>query len=142
MPARESLMQLFIIKLTVKNTKVYLSDGSDRIGASTDVELNFNIGKNLKNLGGFIKSETALRYDQDSFSFYLSQPELQELQVQGIPPKYTKIVTDKSQEIMREFIKSVKVYQIKDDDLKHRLAKAVLKRVEVINGQLVIVLGY
>ena len=131
-----------IFVLAVKNTRVFLTDGSDRIGASTDLELNVKIKDKPKNLGGFIKSETGVRYDQGNFCFYLLGPEIKELKIRGIPERYTRAVSAGTKRILEQYMSDVPVYKIKDDSLKLKLAKAVLKDVEVVNGRLVVTLGY
>jgi hypothetical protein len=83
-----------------------------------------------------------VRYDQENFCLHLLSPEIQELQVEGVPEKYTKAVSLGTRKILQQYITDVPVYKIKDDNLKLKLAKAVLKNAEVIDGKLVITLGY
>lgn len=140
LPYEKKFALIFLLK--VQNTKVFLTEGSNRIGASTDVEVTIKIGDKPKHIGGFIKSETGVRYDQDKFCFYLLTPEIQELKIQGIPDKYTKAVSSGTKKILRRYVTDVPVYKIKDKNLKLKLAKAILKNVQVVNGKLAITLGY
>ena len=132
----------FIFLLSVRSTEVSLIEGTDRIGAVTDLDLNIKLGDNPKNLGGSIQSETGIRYDQEQFCFYLLSPEIQEVKIEGVPEKYTKPVSSGTKKIMQAYITDVPVYRIKDDTLKMQLAKAVLKKAAVRNGKLELTLGY
>ncbi len=140
LPYEKKFALIFV--LTVKNTKVFLTEGSDRIGCSTDLELNAKLEDVQKNLGGYIKSEAGIRYDQEKFCFYLLKPELQDLWIQGIPEKYTTAVSVGTKLIIRQYLEEVIVYRISDRSLQRKLARCVLKRVNVVNGRLVITLGY
>ena len=140
MPYEKSLA--FIFKLQARNTTVLLESGSNRIGASTDVLLNMKLNDNDKNLGGYVRSDTGIRYDQKDFCFYLINPVVQELKIQGIPEKYTAVVTGSAKKLLEHYLLDIPVYKINDKNLKLKLAKAVLKKVDVVDGKLVLTLGY
>lgn len=131
-----------IFDLNVRNTKVSLTPGSDRISASTDVDLGGQLKGEEKKVGGTVTSEAGIRYDQENFCFYILDPEIKSVTIQGIPEKYTSRVADGTKPILQKYLSDVRVYKIKDDNLKMKLAKAVLKKVEVVQGKLALTLGY
>ncbi len=131
-----------IFELTVRNTKVNLTEGSERIGATTDVELNVKLGEKLKNLGGTVGAEASIRYDQEKFCFYIVEPEITDVKIQGVPEEYTDRAAAGTKPILQSYLSDVRVYEIRDNNLKLKLAKAVLKDVKVVDGKLALTLGY
>lgn len=133
---------LLVCKLTVMNTTVLLQEGSRRIGATTNVELSLNVGKNPKVLTGSTTADAGLQYDQETSTFYLQQPFIRDLKIAGIPEKYITSVSAKSQEILQDYLNKVPVYRVKDDNMKMKLAKAVIKNIQVLDGTVAVTLGY
>jgi hypothetical protein len=131
-----------IFTLTAQDTKVLLKDGSDRIGAITNVNLNIGLGGNSVNVGGSVHASTGVRYDNSKFRFYLKSPAIEDVKIGGIPEQYTSVVSATCKTIMLELIDEVPVFTIKDKDLKTKLAKAVLKKVNIVDGALAVTLGY
>jgi hypothetical protein len=140
MPYKKQFALIFT--LIAQDTQVILKDGSDRIGAITNVKLDINLGGNTVDLGGSIHASTGIRYDNSKFCFFLKTPAIEEVKIRGIPEQYTSMASATCKTIMLELINEVPVYTIKDKDLKTKLAKAVLKRVEIADGALAVTLGY
>jgi hypothetical protein len=130
------------LDLTVKDMEVLLEAGRDQIGAAADIDLIVKIGPNPKTLSGFVKAWTGIRYDQSEHCFYLRNPEIEELNIDGIPVPLTKIVPTAVKPVMTALILEVPFFVIKDDNLKMQLAKAVLKDVKVSDGAVTVTLGY
>jgi hypothetical protein len=132
----------FIFNLSASNTKVILTEGSERIGASTDIGLNVKVKDVSKDFGGSVLSSTAIRYDKEQSRFYLQDPLFDDIQVEGLADKYEASVLKGVKKVMGLYLTDVPVYTIKDDNMKMKLAKAFLKNVGVSEGRLVITLGY
>ena len=132
----------FVFKLTVNSTEVLLAEGSARIGGATDFDIDIKLRNGASRFEGSIKWETGVRYDQDRSCLYLLSPEIQKLQIEGVPEKYTRAVSVSTKTILRKHLTEVPIYKIRDKTLKHRLARAVVKKVEVVDGKLAVTLGY
>lgn len=132
----------FIFNLRLASTEMFLEAGSDRIGVGTVVQLNINLGKSTQNLGGYIKANAGLKYNPENFSFYLQNPAVESVRIEGIPEKYTQKVSETLREIMQKIFAEIPVYQVQVDELKMKLAKSVLKDLRIENGKVIVVLGY
>ena len=131
-----------IFKLTVHQADVLLTEGSDRIGIDAAAVLNIGLGKEPKSLDGSINADTSLSYNQDTFCFYLHNPVVHGLTIQGIPQRYTDRVSKASQSMLHKHLPTIRVYRISDKNLKMKLARAVLKDVRVKDGKLHVTLGF
>jgi hypothetical protein len=131
----------FIFTLTLKNTEVLLKNGSDRIGVLTHVEMSVRLGDKSEGRSGSIQAMTGIRYDPETFRFYLQKPQVEDILIEDVPSKYTDMVEKAGREILETFLDEIHVYTIDDKDMKMKLARAVLKDVNIVNGSLRITLG-
>jgi uncharacterized protein DUF1439 len=132
---------LLIFDMAYKNPEVHLVEGSDRIQFGLESGLTFPFGGETKTLAGDSQITAGLRYDADSHEFYLVDPQIDRLDIQGIPPA----LTAKSEAALKAVAQDVRerypVYTIKPTDLKKVTARMILKSVVAQNGELVITLG-
>lgn len=133
---------LLVLSLRVKGLTVRLDEGSDRIGADADLGLNLQIGTAREPLGATARIDTRLRYDQQRFCLYLIEPEVHRASLRGIPDRYTDVALRYARLGIQHLVNEVPVYTIRDDSLKLKLARAVVKDVAVHNGRVVVTLGY
>ena len=127
--------------LTITRADVLLEEGSDRIGAVCPMKLRVKLGEPVE-ISGRVSADSRLRYDRQSFCFYLVDPVIREADIEGVPARYTKNVAKHSRDILRHVGNEIPVYVITDDRLKKKLARAVLKDVRVRNGRVEVGLGY
>jgi hypothetical protein len=132
---------LLVIKLTLENPKVHLLNGSDRVRMGLDVVLNLNVGGEAKPLGGKIEVSGAVAYVPESAQFFLINPVVENLSVQGIPQKYAERVTQVLSKALTAYYAEHPVYQFTSTDAKWAAAKLILKSVKVENQQLVLHMG-
>ena len=82
-----------------------------------------------------------LRYAPESASFYFTDAKIEELQISGVPEKYSEQVTKYGSEILAAYLEKKPVYTITEDNLEMRAAKLLLKDVRAETGVLVVELG-
>ncbi len=133
--------KLLVLVLTLSNPQVGLEEGADRISFGVDATLNLTIGGQQKPLGGTGTITTGLRYHPDDYSFYLNDPIIEELEIQGIPIQYVDKVNEVAMKLAEERINECPIYKLKGDDLKQATARLILKDMVVEDGKLVITLG-
>jgi len=132
---------LFIIQVTLNNPRVNLKNGSNKVGAGLDVVFNITLNKNPKPLGGTVDVSGGVRYLSEKGQFFLTNPAIESLTVQGIDPKYTDKANKALTKALAEYYKNNPIYTLRVNDLKQAAAKMVLKDVVVENQELVITLG-
>jgi Protein of unknown function (DUF1439) len=131
----------FIFQVTLDNPRVELTNGNDRINAGLDVVLNIKLGGEEKPLGGSLDASGSIRYEPESGQFYLTDPNIEQFSIQGIPEKHISKATTVMEQALTEYYASHPIYTLKVGDIKQAAAKLVLKSVLVENKELVVVLG-
>ena len=132
---------LFIIQITLDNPRVMLENGSDRVNAGLDVSLNITINENSEPLGGSIDVSGGVRYVQEEGQFFLTDPIIENLHVDGISSAYTDKVDGALTTALAEFYSERPIYTLSDFDAKQVAVQMVLKNVVVDDKELVITLG-
>ncbi|MCK4341038.1 MAG: DUF1439 domain-containing protein [Phycisphaerae bacterium] len=138
-PVEKSYLLIFV--LTLSDPKVVLEEGADRLSFGLNATLNIKIGDEEKPLSGTGLVSTGIRYNPDDYSFYLTDPKIEQLAIQGIPIEYTDKVNEVAKKLALERINNYPVYQLKDDDIKQAAARLILQDLIVKEGKLVITLG-
>jgi len=133
---------LLVLTLTLSDPRVELTEGSDRISFGLSASVNIRINAQPKPLGGKGQISTALRYDPTDASFYLGDPAIQRLEVQGVPVEYVDVVNKLARELLSERLERYPVYTLDRPDLTQTAARLLLKELTVRNGNLVITLGF
>lgn len=132
---------LFIIQVTLENPKVNLKNGSNRVNAGLDVVLNVTIEKNPKPLGGTVDASGGIKYVSEKGEFYLTNPIIEDFEIQGIPAKYMSNVNKALTKALAEYYSNNPVYTLRGRDAKQVAARMVLKNVTVENKEMVVTLG-
>lgn len=132
---------LVIFHVTFDNPRVDLEDGTNRINAGLGVGLNIRIDNESLPLGGTIDVSGGVKYVPGKGEFFLTDPAIERLSIQGVPEQYSKKVNWVLTKALGEFYTKYPVYSLKSSDLKHLAAKTVLKNVAIENSELVVTLG-
>ena len=138
----EAMMPLekkkFFVTTILTNPIVDLIASTNEIGLSSDIQIK--APGNISGKGS-VSFSGSLRYENDTGSFYFDNLNITELEIEKIPesslPKIKKMLAF----VASKFLTRKPVYKFKDNDLKHKLAKATLKSVTVENETLLIELG-
>lgn len=139
MPLSKSVF--FIFKVTLDNPRVKLENGSSRINAGMDVLLNITVNKQPIPLGGSIDVSGGIKYNPETAQFFLTDPVIENLKVQGLPEKHTNKANKALSKVLTEFYKKNPIYTLKAKDAKKAAAKLLLKNIVVKNKELVVTLG-
>ena len=132
---------LFIFQVTLDNPRVHLENGSNRLKAGLDIKLNIQPGKEQVPLGGIIDVSGGVKYIAEKGDFFLTDPVIERLAVEGLQSKYTDKINLVLTKALGEFYASHPIYSLKTTDIKQTAAKLILKNAIVDNKELVITLG-
>lgn len=127
---------LFTVR--VSSIDVELKEGSDRVGLISDMEIktpHLSTGKGRAYVDG------KLAYNPVDGSFYFNDPQVKDVKFENIPAKYHKLVGRIFQRAIARRLAKTPVYKLKENKLKHQLAKTLLKSVKVVDQKLVLELG-
>ena len=132
---------LFIFQVTLDKPRVALEDRSRRVKAGLDIVLNIQAGNEPKPLGGSVDVSGGVRYSPQTAEFFLTDPIIERLAVQGVPELYTQKVNSVLTQALAEYYASHPIYTLKATDTKQAAARLVLKDVIIDKGELVVTLG-
>lgn len=130
---------LVALTVTLSNPVLNLHEGANRIDfrvdAATKVPLKEHPLKGSGQLSG------GIRFDPQEGKFYLDDSRIDELTIEALPDKYADKLKTAASLGVRQFLNRRPIYTLKDSDIKHSIAKLVLKNVIVEKGALKITLG-
>jgi hypothetical protein len=126
------------VAVTVSDPKVDLIEQSNQIGVFTNIE--------VVALGGLKGSGRAnitgtLNYDAMEGAFYFRDPTIVSLEVDNVAKKFIPKIKKITQLAITNAMSAYPVYRFKDDNIKHKMAKATLKSVAVENQKLLVTLS-
>ena len=130
-----------LVQVTLQQPRVALRDGSERVALGIDTLLNVHVDNQQLPLGGSIDVETGVRYEAGAGQFFLTEPIITHLDVQGIPQKFTATLRELVRgELGRQFAR-YPVYTLRLNNMKTAAAWLVLRRVQIDHDVLVLTLG-
>jgi Protein of unknown function (DUF1439) len=136
-----SKTHLLLFQITYSNPRVTLLPETGRIEIGLDAELNIKLGEQPKRLGGSALVTTGLSYQSETHQFFLSEPEINKLTIQGVPPEYIDRVTSLATSTAREHLQRFPIYTVEAKDIKTAAVKLLLKDVQVKSNQVHVTLG-
>lgn len=93
------------------------------------------------NLTGRTKLQGTLSYDAKEGAFYFHNPKVMTIEIDQLPEQFAPKVKELTQSAMSKATEKRPIYRLKDDDLKQKLAKSVLKSIVVKDEKLVATLS-
>lgn len=132
---------LMILRLNYENPVVELLEERNRLRVGMDARLTIMVGREPLVFTGGATVTTSVRYEPETFSFYLSDVEMERLEIEGIPARYTEQAGRLALDTVQEYVQAIRVYRIEAADMQTSLAQMVIKNIEVENQAVVITLG-
>ena len=127
-----------LITATFSEPAVLLDEGSDRMGIGLAVKVALPGGKNFH---GNVEADGELQYKPENGELFVFNSRVHQLQIPELPDRYRGPVQEVVARAVKHYLSSVLIYQLKQDDFKHSLARLVLKSVRVEEGNLVVEIG-
>jgi len=128
----------FFITTILTNPTIDLVNGSEDINLTTDVQVKAPGNLSGSGVVSFIGS---IRYQNESGSFYFDNLRVVSLEIEQLPKEALPKVQKVLEFVAKKFLAVKPVYTFKDNNLKHKLAKAALKSVRIENEKLLVLLG-
>jgi hypothetical protein len=138
-PVSQPLLGLF--KLTYENPHVTLPAGSDRVHLALDASLTLSLLPGAKTLSGKCLFESGIRYDPGSASFFLADPEIRKLEIQGLPQDQVDRVTQAALQLGQTQLEATPIYTLDTSDPKLQAAQRFVKDVRIKDGAVEVLLG-
>lgn len=131
----------FIIQITLENPRILLENGTKRVNVGLDLLLNITVGKNPKPLDGTVDVSGGVKYENEKGEFFLTNPVIENLGIQGIPDQYLSKVNSALTKALAKYYQDNPIYTLRLTDGKQAAIHMILKDVVIENKELVITLG-
>ena len=134
----------FILTLKFEQPYLSLEQDSDRIVFGCKVVTNIALSSkdsDKESIGGTLKASGALRYEGSKAAFFIDDPQILKLALEGIPDKYKSKVESAVKKALVEFVTRAPVYKLKKYKAKELAASLILQDVEVRGESLIVTLG-
>jgi hypothetical protein len=128
----------FLLKVVLSDPKVSLVKDSNEVAISSPIYVTAPAG--IKGSGS-AKLQGSISYEAKSGEFFLKNPKIVEFQVNTLPQKYQQQAKLVVQAATENVLAKRSIYQFKDENLKQKLAKSILKSVTVKDQTMWIELG-
>lgn len=139
LPLEKTYLKIFDVVLD--NPRVDLLQESNRVQGGLDVDLEIGaFGKSLA-FDGTIDASGGIRYAPEEGAFYMTDPVVETLSIEGLPEKYKSQVEKVIGSAIVEFYSTRPVYRLEDRSMKESAAQLVLKGVKVDGDHLIVNLG-
>ncbi len=132
---------LYVFQVTLEHPRVHLDNGSQRVGVTLDFVVGVGLGGEGNRFAGSLDFNSGLAYAPDSGGFFLTDPVIERLSVEGLPPRQTERLRGALSTAIAEHALSHPVYSLKATNIKQAAARLTLKSVVVDQGDLVLTMG-
>lgn len=132
------------IHIRLFNPRLVLQEGSERVQAGVDVNLALAANGLLQQSLQWQTSadaSSAVRYDASTGQLFLTAPQLESLQAQGLPTKWLPLAQQAVTYAIQQWYATRPIYTLREDQLTTSAARMLLKEVKVEQGVLVVRLG-
>ena len=127
------------VSFTIEDAAVELKRGSDRAAATVfgmiEVLDTFSVFEATADL------TAGVRYEASTGEFFLTDPEVVNVEVKGVPPALNEAVTLAADLAIGTILESYPVFTLEPEDLETNVARLVLKEVRIEDGFLVATLS-
>ncbi len=121
------------VGIVLHNPKIRLNELENRIHLQLDLAISL---PGNASSSGYIEMAGSLLYVAQEGAFYIDDPEICEFSVLSIPSRYLTPLRVLVRAVLTRYVANRPVFKFKEGNIKHRLAKAVFKTVEVHKGKL------
>lgn len=91
---------------------------------------------------GVVTVQGSLSYNASEGAFYLHNPKITQLKVDQLSQDTVTQIQPLVQDLVTQSLQSRPIYQLQDNDMRQALLKASLKRIEVKQQALRVILGF
>lgn len=122
-----------ISKLTYSSPVVVLDPKTNRIGLEVTVKAEM---PGMMPIAGRGQIDGDLEYRKETHQFYLHNPKVTNVRFANTDYQLTSTIQQIVSSIGQQSMPLILVYELKDEDLREKMAKSVLKSVAVKQGKL------
>ncbi len=131
-----------VLHVEYLNPVVRMIPGQKRVLVSLDVRAGAGVpGIVSKSYDGHATIITRVRYEADSHRFFLVDPSVETLELPGLSQSHMNSLREGLNLGAGLWFDDIPVHRIKDRDLRTRIARMALRRIEILDDRVVATLG-
>ena len=132
----------YYLTVTLSEPEIELIEGRNEIGVFTHIEVVVPKIKRAEIKGsGRTKITGSLSYESERCEFFFKNPVIEMLEIDKVSERYIPVVKSIVQFIAQKILAKLPVYRLKDENLKHKLAKSMLQSITVKDKKLLLKLS-
>lgn len=131
--------QQSVLSLTLSKPHLKLLADQQRLSIRTNVLVTTVFGSESR---GWIAVDGKLRYQQSDYSFYVDEPRISGLQLDGLAPGLQPQLKAIAQDLLAPALTNQPVYTLRDDDMQEALAKMMLRSITIKDDHVVAAVGF
>jgi len=139
LPYSESYLD--IVTITYEDAAAKLTKGSDRATLMMAARVEAQVLEEIDVLRGSVVVTAGIRYEQNTGEFFMTDLEVVDVDIEGVPPGYKAIVTLVADVAVGTMMDLYPVYVLNPDDFETSIASLFLRDVRFEDGYLVVTLG-
>lgn len=124
--------QVLVTSMILERPRVLLPEGGDRVGLELLVRVRTPL---LPEYRGTVGVVGALEYRPEEKAFYLRQPTLERLDIDGLRTEHTVLVRGPVETAVGTVLETLPIYRLDGGDLKDLGARHLLRSVTVRDGE-------
>ena len=126
-----------LMAVTFSNPEILLEPGAEAMSMRLDIKMAPRMGKQRK---GRVVAQGGIEYRPQQGEFIIVNPRVLAIEFDHLKGKYQKSVQSAADRLVEQYLSEVAVYRLDQKDFKQKMAKLVLKSVDIKDGKLVVVL--
>ena len=127
-----------LVAVTFSNPEILLEPGAAAMGIRLEIEIAPRLGKRRR---GQVMAEGGLEYRPQRGQFFIVNPKVIAVELDDVKGEYQQSVRSVVDRFVERYLSEVAVYRLDQKDFKQKVAKLVLKSVDIRDGKLVVVVG-
>ncbi|MEK9713602.1 MAG: DUF1439 domain-containing protein [Thalassolituus sp.] len=124
-----------IMSLTINDASIDLLGEGNRVRLDNDFVVISTLGLQAR---GRMNAEGTVRFDDADNAFYIDEPVINKVEVEGVPEAYLPSVTRLAQQTLTPALTSRPVYVLKDEG-QEQLARMLLKTMTISEDSVTLV---
>ncbi len=125
-------------RVSMSDLQVDLIKGSERVHFSAKILVSLFGAIQSQ---GRVKVSGAIEYNSESGQFFLIEPKVEAIDIADLPSSRIEKIRSVLQKVVSKALTKVKVYQLRDQSVRHKMLRSVLQSVAVSqDAQLLITL--
>ena len=122
---------MMVACITLSQPVVKLTEGSPRIGMSTDILVTLG----HREMPGQVTFSGVLRYVRYQGDFFLDDVQVDKFSLTGVSPDMVQVVKQRGPDALRRALQGHPIYTLRGDSARQALAKLAVRDVEVVDGK-------